>query len=168
MVKKKTTLYLTEEYVSALKNHDVNLSAFIDNCMEVYIEILSSTRTELMQRQKLTQRDIEDKKFELKLILEGLLSEYDFKMDDELDKTAYLNFINGYGTYSNALDELIQLTGLRETQLKRLGLYLNKYKRNYPERGDYEEFADSLDYLIRRFNEDNPQEMPLNRNGGSL
>ena len=83
MVKKKTTLYLTEEYVSALKNHDVNLSAFIDNCMEVYIEILSSTRTELMQRQKLTQRDIEDKKFELKLILEGLLSEYDFKMDDE-------------------------------------------------------------------------------------
>lgn len=168
MGKKKTTLYLTEEYVGVLKNNDVNVSAFIDKCMEIYIEILTSSRTELMQRQKHTQREIEDKKFELKLILEGLLSEYEFKINNELDRTVYTNFINNKGAYSNKLNELMELTGLRETQLDRLSFYLNRYERKYPERKDYEEFKESLDYLVRRFNEDNPNEVPLSRDGGTL
>ena len=168
MVKKKTTLYLTEEYVGVLKNNDVNVSAFIDKCMEIYIEILTSSRTELMQRQKHTQREIEDKKFELKLILEGLLAEYEFKINNELDKTVYINFINNKGEYTNTLNELMNITGLRETQIERLSFYLNRYDKTYPERKDYNEFKQSLDYLIRRFNEDNPHETPLSRDGGTL
>ena len=168
MVKKKTTLYLTEEYVSILKEHDINVSGFIDKCMEAYIEILTSSRTELMQRQKHTQREIEDKKFELKLILEGLLGEYEFEINNELDKVVYINFINNKGDYSDTIDELISLTGLRKTQLDKLAFYLNRYHSKYSERDDYDDFKESLDYLIKRFNEDNPHELPLTRDGGSL
>lgn len=168
MVKKKTTLYLTDEYVSILKEHDVNVSAFVDNCMELYIEILTSSRTELMQRQKHTQREIEDKRFELKFIMEGLLAEYEFKINNELDKTVYINFINNKGNYSDTLDELMELTGLRKVQLEKLSLYLNLYESKYSDRDDYDDFKESLDYLIRRYNEDNPHEVPLNRDGGSL
>ena len=168
MVKKKTTLYLTEEYVSILKEHDVNVSQFIDNCMELYIEILTSSRTDLMQRQRQTQREIEDKEMELKFIMEGLLAEYDFQVNKESDKTTYINFINNKGNYSNNLEELMELTGLRRIQIEKLSIYLNLYESNYPKRNDYDDFIESLDYLIRRYNEDNPHELPLNRNGGSL
>ena len=168
MVKKKTTLYLTEEYVGILKQHDVNVSGFIDKCMEIYIEILTSSRTELMERQKHTQRQIEDKKFELKLIMEGLLAEYEFKINNELDETVYVNFINRKGVYLDILEDLMELTGLREVQLEKLSFYLNRYEKKHPERTDYEKFKDSVDYLIKRYNEDNPHETPLNRNGGSL
>lgn len=168
MVKKKTTLYLTEEFVSILKQHDINVSGFIDRCMELYIEILTSSRTDLMQRQKQTQKEIENKKLELKFILEGLLSEYEFKINNELDKTVYINFINNKGDYSNTLDELMELTGLRKVQIEKLRLYLNLYESKYSDRCDYDEFKDSLDYLIRRYNEDNPHEVPLHRDGGEL
>ena len=154
--------------MNILKKYDVNVSGFIDKCMEIYIEILTSSRTELMQRQKHTQREIEDKKFELKLIMEGLLAEYEFKINNELDKTVYINFINNKGDYSNTLDELIELTGLREVQLEKLSFYLNRYEKKHSDMNDYENFKESVDYLIKRYNEDNPHETPLNRNGGSL
>lgn len=169
MVKKKTTLSLTEEYVSILKKYDVNVSGFIDKCLELYIEILTSSRTELMQKQKRTQKEIEDKKFELKLILDGLLSEYEFKINNELDKSAYINFINNKGNYDKEnLQELLDLTGLRETQLNRLSFYLSRYEKEHPNRDDYDEFKDSLKYLIERYNDDNASDVPLNCDGGTL
>jgi hypothetical protein len=122
-----------------------------------------------MQKQKNTQREIEDKKFELKLILEGLLSEYEFKINNELDKTIYINFINNKGDYNeDTLQELLDLTGLRETQLYKLSFYLSRYEKKYPERVDYDEFKDSFKYLLKRYNEDNNLDIPLKSDGGCL
>lgn len=169
MVKKKTTLSLTEEYISILREYGVNVSGFIDKCLELYIEILTSSRTELMQRQKITQKEIEDKKFELKLILDGLLSEYEFKINNELDTSVYINFINNKGKYDdNTLQELLTLTGLRESQLQRLSFYLSRYETEHPNRDDYDEFKNSLKYLINRFNKDNTSTIPLKSDGGQL
>lgn len=166
--KKKTTLTLNRKNVELAKENGLNISKYCDEMIAMYVECMNLDQKKLMDELnniELQETTLKARKQAIKKIFTHNIP----MVDDEPKKEcgAYRKLATE-GVYVESLTKnLIKATGLYRPHFKLLAKYISTYKEKYPERNDFHMFEESVDYLIRRYNQDNPNNK-LERNGGYL
>ena len=166
--KKRTTLSLNKDNLEFAKQCGLNISSFCDDMLDVYVKFVNASRREILEevnRIEYEENALRTRKEALRQVFNKSFDEDTY--DSKKSCKEYERLVETGEFVEVHYNELIKATGLYRTPLQRLAQYCRFYEKFYPNREDKHMFIESIDYLIRRYNEDNPQSK-IKRQGGYL